>query len=305
MSPREHPDHDGLAANGDISVAYETFGPPDGMPLLLVSATEAQMLMFPEGLCRAFVEAGFQVTRFDHRDAGLSTHLDGVPAPGPLKAALRPSTAPYQLTDMAADAVAVLDDLGWPSAHVAGTSMGGMIAQTMAITHPGRTRSLTSISSTPSIRIGARPPRRILRAMKDILAAPVTDADQAARREIAIYRLMGSPGFPLDEALIADIGRRSHERRPSDPGSGRRQRAAVAASRDRRPALAALRIPALIVHGQDDLMMRPEAGRATAAAIAGSRLVSYPGMGHDLPAVLWPPVVDEIRRLAGRAEDRR
>ncbi|MCY1143709.1 alpha/beta fold hydrolase [Actinoplanes sp. Pm04-4] len=270
------------------------------MPLLLVGATETQMLMFPERLCHAFVEAGFQVTRFDHRDAGLSTHVDGVRAPGPLKAALRPSTAPYQLTDMAADAIAILDHLGRPSAHIAGSSMGGMIAQTMAITHPARIRSLTSISSTPSIRIGARPPRRVLRAMKDNLSAPVTDADQAARREVAIYQLMGSPGFPLDEDLIADIGRQSYERRPSDPESGRRQRAAVAASRDLRPALATLRTPALVIHGEDDIMMHPKAGRATAAAIPGARLISYPGMGHDLPPELWPQVVGEISHLASR-----
>jgi pimeloyl-ACP methyl ester carboxylesterase len=290
-----------FAKNGEISIAYETFGPPSGMPLLLIGATEAQMLMFPEPLCRAFVEAGFQVTRFDHRDAGLSTHLDGVPAPGPLKAALRPSTAPYRLTDMAADAVAVLDALGWESAHIAGSSMGGMIAQTLAIGHPARVRTLTSISSTPSIRIGARPPRAILRAMKDILSAPVTDADQAAHREVAIYRLMASPGFPLDEQMIADIGRRSYERRPSDPDSGRRQRAAVAASKDRRPALATLTMPALVIHGEEDVMMRPGAGRATAAAIPGARLMMCPGMGHDLPAELWPSVVDEIRRLARSA----
>jgi pimeloyl-ACP methyl ester carboxylesterase len=287
-----------LAKNGDITIAYETFGPPNGLPLLLVGATNAQMLMFPEPLCHAFVAAGFQVTRFDHRDAGLSTHLDGVPAPWPIKAVFRPSTAPYQLADMAADAVAVLDDLSWESAHVVGSSMGGMIAQALAINHPTRVRTLTSLSSTPSVRIGARPPRKVLRAMKAILSAPVTDADQAGRREVAIYRLMGSPGFPLDEKMIAEIGRRSYERHPGDPDSGRRQLAAIAASKDRRPELAALRMPALVVHGEDDIMMHPKAGRATAAAIPGARLVMYPGMGHDLPAELWPAVVEEIRRLA-------
>ncbi len=158
----------------------------------------------------------------------------------------------------------------------------GMIAQTIAIDHPA-------------------PPRRILRAMKGILAAPVTDAEQAARREVAIYRLMGSPGYPLDEQMIADIGRRSYERHPGDPEGGRRQRAAVAASPDRRPALSALAVPALVVHGEEDVMMRPKAGRATAEAIAGARLVTYPGMGHDLPAPLWPSVVGEIRRLAADA----
>jgi pimeloyl-ACP methyl ester carboxylesterase len=175
--------------------------------------------------------------------------------------------------------------------------MGGMIAQTLAIRHPERVRSLTSLSSTPSVRIGALPPRRILRAMNDLLSVPVTDADQAARREVAIYRLMGSPGYPLDEELIADIGRRSYERHPTDPEGGRRQRAAVAASRDRRPALARLRMPALVVHGEQDVMMHPRAGRATAAAIPGARLVTYPGMGHDLPAALWPSVIAELQRL--------
>ena len=289
-----------LARNADITLAYETFGPP-GRPLLLISATDAQMLMYPEELCAALTDAGFQVARFDNRDAGLSTHLTGTPAPGPVKAALRPSLAPYRLTDMADDAAAVLDALGWEAAHVVGSSMGAMIAQSLAITHPARVGSLTSISSTPSVRIGTRPPLWVLRRMTKLLSTPAGSPDEAARREVAIYRLMGSPGYPLDEQMIADIGRRAYERHPGDPASGLRQRAAIAASGDRRAALSRLRIPALVIHGDDDVMIRPKAGRATAAAIAGSRLVTCPGMGHDLPRALWPLVVEEIRRLADPA----
>ncbi|MEV6600586.1 alpha/beta hydrolase [Actinoplanes sp. NPDC051346] len=287
-----------VARNGAVEIAYEVFGPADGEPLLLVSATEAQMVMYPRDLCAALVGAGFQVVRFDNRDAGLSTHLSGRPAPAPFVAALRPSTAPYQLTDMAADAVAVLDALGWESAHVAGSSMGGMIAQTVAIGYPSRVRSLTSISSTPSVRVGARPPLKVLRAMTRLLAQPVRTAEEAAEREVAIYRLMGSPGYPLDEAMVRGIGRESYERHPSDPVSGRRQRAAVAASGDRRPALSGLRMPALVIHGDEDVMMRPKAGRATADAIPGARLVTYPGMGHDLPRARWPAVIEELRKVA-------
>ena len=135
--------HTDKARNGAVALAYETFGPPTGRPLLLVSPTDAQMLVYPDDLCAALVDAGFQVARFDNRDAGLSTHLTGVRAPAPVTAALMPWLAPYRLTDMADDAAAVLDALGWSSAHVAGSSMGGMIAQCLAITHPGRVRSLT------------------------------------------------------------------------------------------------------------------------------------------------------------------
>ncbi|MEV8507245.1 alpha/beta hydrolase [Actinoplanes sp. NPDC051475] len=286
-----------VAHNGDVAIAYEVFGPPEGRPLLLVSATDAQMVMYPRELCEALVGAGIQVVRFDNRDSGLSTHLEGRPAPAPFVAALRPSTAPYLLTDMAADAVAVLDALGWESAHVVGSSMGGMIAQAVAVAYPARVRSLTSISSTPSIRIGTRPPLKVLRAMSKLLAKPLHSAEEAAEREVAIYRLMGSPGYPLDEAMVREIGRESYERHSTDPLSGRRQRAAVAASGDRRKALAALRMPALVIHGDEDVMMRPKAGRATAAAIPGARLVTYPGMGHDLPRALWPAVIEELRVL--------
>ncbi|MBN6054252.1 alpha/beta fold hydrolase [Nonomuraea sp. RK-328] len=288
----------GTARNGDIELAYETFGPADGAPLLLISGTGVQMLIFPEDLCNALVELGFQVARFDNRDTGLSTHLTGVPAPGWLKSMIRPASAPYRLEDMAEDALAVLDALGWRSAHMVGTSLGGMIAQTLAIRHPARVRTLTSIMSTPGARIGTMPEIATLKAILKLSGMPVTSPDQAAQEAVAMKKLIGSPRYPFDEKEVAGIGRRSYERHPGSPDADARQRAAVIASGDRRRALATLRVPTLVLHGEDDPVMRLKAGRATAAAIPGARLVTYPGMGHDLPRQLWPSMLEQIRDLA-------
>jgi pimeloyl-ACP methyl ester carboxylesterase len=285
------------ARNTDIVLAYETFGPPGGVPLLLISGTGAQMLIWPEGFCTALVDGGFRVARFDNRDTGLSTHLTGAPAPGWLTAMLRPSAAPYRLADMADDALAVMDALGWPDAHVVGASLGGMIAQALAIRHPGRVRTLTSIMSTPSARIATMPTLAAIRALARAAGTPVTSPDQAADRAVALKRIIGSPGYPLDEDMVRDIAARSFQRHPDaeqDERDDQRQRAAVIASGDRRRALAGLRIPALVIHGEQDPVIRPRGGRATARAIPGARLVTYPGMGHDLPAALWPSIVGEI-----------
>ncbi|MEU7453987.1 alpha/beta fold hydrolase [Streptosporangium roseum] len=288
----------GTASHGDIELAYETFGPPDGEPLLLISGTGVQMLIFPEDLCHALVDLGFQVARFDNRDTGLSTHLADAPAPGWFTTMIRPSSAPYRLEDMAGDAVAVLDALGWESAHLVGTSLGGMIAQTLAIRHPSRVRTLTSIMSTPAARIGTMPKMATLKAILKISGMPVTSPDQAAQEAVAMKRLIGSPRYPFDEREVGDIGRRSYERHPGTPEGDARQRAAVAVSGDRRRALAKVRIPTLVLHGEDDPIIRLRAGRATADAIPGARLVTYPGMGHDLPRALWPSILDQIRSLA-------
>ncbi|MFF5208439.1 alpha/beta fold hydrolase [Streptosporangium sp. NPDC000396] len=288
----------GVAHNGDIELAYETFGTTDGAPLLLISGTGVQMLIFPEDLCNALVELGFQVARFDNRDTGLSTHLTGVPAPGWLKTMIRPSSAPYRLKDMAEDALAVLDALGWQSAHLVGTSLGGMIAQTLAILHPTRVRTLTSIMSTPAARIGTMPKIATLKAIMKLSNMPVTSPDQAAQEAVAMKKLIGSPRYPFDEKEAGDIGRRSYERHPGSPEADARQRAAVTASGDRRKALATLRIPTLVLHGEDDPVIQLKAGQATAAAIPGARLVTYPGMGHDLPRRLWPSMLEQIRALA-------
>jgi pimeloyl-ACP methyl ester carboxylesterase len=293
------------AHHGPVEIAYETFGDADGAPLLLISGTAVQMLIWPDEFCEALVQRGFHVARFDNRDTGLSTHLTGSPAPSWLKVMLRASAAPYRLSDMAGDAAAVMDALGWDSAHIVGASLGGMVAQTLAIEHPDRVRTLTSVMSTPSARIATRPQVKTIRAMIRIAGEPATSADDAARQAVAFKRAVGGPGYPIDEQLVADIARRSHERSPDNESDDARQRAAVIASGDRRPQLARLTIPTLVIHGEHDPLMRPKGGRATAAAIRGAKLVTYSGMGHDLARPLWPGIIEEICELADRAPSRR
>jgi pimeloyl-ACP methyl ester carboxylesterase len=289
------------AHNGDIAIAYETFGAAGGKPLLLFSGTGAQMIVWPEDLCAALADKGFLVARFDNRDTGLSTHLTGTPAPGWLKTMLRPSAAPYRLDDMAEDALAVMDALGWPAAHLVGASMGGMIAQVLAIRHPSRARTLTSIMSTPSSRIATMPTIAAMRALAHDGGTPRANAEQAAEAAVALKKVVGSPGYPLDEPAIRDIGRRSFERDRGAEEDDAPPRGAFIAAGARRGALAGLRMPALVIHGDQDPIIRPNGGRATAQAIPGARLVIYPGMGHDLPRALWPAILEEISALAAQA----
>ena len=215
---------------------------------------------------------------------------------------LRPSAAPYRLDDMAEDALSVMDALGWPTAHLVGASMGGMIAQILAIRYPSRVRTLTSIMSTPSSRIATMPTIAAIRALAHDAGTPVTDAEQAAEAAVALKKVIGSPGYPLDQGRP---GRRppSFERDRGAKEDAARQRAAVIASGDRRRALAALRMPVLIIHGEQDPIIRPKGGRSTAQAVPGARLVTYPGMGHDLPRALWPTILEEIAALAAQAEE--
>jgi pimeloyl-ACP methyl ester carboxylesterase len=257
------------------------------------------MLIWPDEFCATLAQRGFFVARFDNRDTGLSTHLSDAPTPSWLKAMLRPSSAPYRLSDMAGDALAVMDALGWPAAHVVGASLGGMVAQTLAIEHPDRVLTLTSIMSTPSARIATRPTIATIRAMIRIAGEPVSSAEDAARQAVAFKRAVGGSGYPIDEELVAGIALRSHERSPDNESDDARQRAAVIASGDRRGDLARLSVPALVIHGEDDPLMRPKGGRATARAIPGAKLITYAGMGHDLAPALWPAIVGEICSLAG------
>ncbi|MBM2616351.1 alpha/beta hydrolase [Actinoplanes sp. LDG1-06] len=251
-----------------------------------------QRLFWPSRFRDLLTGRGFRVATFDNRDVGQSTHLTGLGLASPLAwLSRRPG---YGLPDMAEDALAVLDDLGWPSAHVAGVSLGGMIAQLVAGTHPQRVRSLTSLSSTPSPRIG-RPHPRVLATL---LAGSAGNRDQAADQLVRIFRVIGSPGYPLEEEFIRDAAARSFDR-AHDPAGVKRQLTAVALATDRRAVLRRLRLPALVIHGDADPLVRLSGGRATARAILGSKLVVYPGMGHDLPHDLQPAIAGEIDRLAG------
>lgn len=288
-------------ANGDVELAYETVGDPEGEPLLLVMGTGGQMLSWPDGFCDLLTRRGFCVARFDNRDAGLSTHLTASGTPNQLTMLLRPAAAAvYRLEDMAGDAVAVLDALGWPSAHVVGMSQGGMIAQTLAVRYPDRVRSLTSIASSPAPRLGQPTPGTLLQVLRVANPKRVKSAEDLAQYQVELRRVTGSPGYPADEEWLREVGRRAYDRGGLDQAAVQRQTAAIAASGDRREELRQVRVPTLVLHGADDRMIRPVAGRATAGAIPGARLVTYPGMGHELPRALWPAIVDEIAALAGR-----
>lgn len=289
------------ARNGNVLLEYETFGSSGGAPLLLISGTGVQMLIWPEEFCQDLVKRGFHVARFDNRDTGGSTHLTGTPVPSMVTALLRPASAPYRLADLADDAVAVMDALGWKSAHIIGASLGGMVAQELALRHPSRVLTLTSIMSTSSARIATLPTKAAMKAIKAMGSPPIDDADDAGDRAVSFKRVVGAGGYPLDEESIRDIGRRSFLRCPNNDEDDRRQRIAVVASGDRRKRLATLSVPALVIHGEKDPVIGVKGGRSTARSIPGARLRIIPGMAHDLPSALWPELIDEIEALAQAA----
>ncbi len=284
----------GTARHGTVCLAYETLGRPGGEPMLLIMGLGMQRISWPDGFCDGLIERGFTLARFDNRDSGESTHFRG--RPSTLATLTRAaSVAPYRLSDMADDAVAVLDALGWASAHLVGVSMGAMIAQVMTIAHPDRVRTLTSIMSTPAPTVG----RPRLKAIAALARGPASTIEEAAERMVRVFRVIGSPRYPRDEEWLRDTGRRAYQR-GHDRNAVPRQLAAIRASGDRRPRLSGIRVPALVIHGDADPLVRPDGGRATAAAIPGARLVMYPGMGHDLPRELWPAMQDEIAKLAAQ-----
>ena len=294
-------DSSGTVTAGPVEIAYETFGDEGDRPLLLVMGLATQMLAWHEDLCRELVSRGFFVVRFDNRDIGLSTHLHDAPPPN-VMAALGgdTSSASYTLEDLADDAVGLLDGLGVTRpAHVVGASMGGMIAQTIAVRHPARVASLTSIMSTPSPKIG--PPTQA--AAATLFAPPATNREEAVQRALSTYRVIGSPGYPLDEQWLAGVAGEAYDR-AYDPLGVARQLLAIHASGDRTPGLRELDVPTLVVHGEDDQLVQVEGGRATAAAVPGAELLVVPGMGHNLPRELWPQLVDRITALADRADGR-
>jgi pimeloyl-ACP methyl ester carboxylesterase len=285
---------------GEIELAHQAFGDPGGRPLLLVMGLATQMLGWPDGLCEALAERGHHVVRFDNRDVGLSTHLHDAPQPD-LAAAMTGdlSSASYLLADLAHDTAGLLDALGWESAHVAGASLGGMVAQELAIRHLERVRSLTSIMSTTGDRTVGGPSEAGVGAL---LSPPATTREEAEERAVRVYRVIGSPGYELDEAALRERARRSWDR-AHDPAGAGRQLLAVLASPDRTPGLRELRVPTLVLHGAQDALVDVSGGRATAAAVPGAELVVLDGWGHDFPRALWDELADRIAAHTARAED--
>lgn len=279
-----------------IDIAYERFGDPSAPTVLLVMGMGTQLIGWPDGLCKALVQQGLHVVRFDNRDAGQSTHFAGRPD---FLAATRGdfATAVYTLSDMAADTAGLLDALGMGAAHVVGASLGGFVAQTLAIEHPARVRSLTSIMSTT----GAPDVGQLHAEARVIFSWPrPTTREEAMERAVRTMALLGSPGFPHDDAVIAQMAGRAWDR-DHDPDAIVRQAVATLASGDRTEKLRALSLPTIVIHGEDDRMCDVSGGRATAAAIPGAELITIPGMGHDLPRAVWPTITDAIARLARRS----
>ncbi len=285
-----------------IDIAYEAFGDPQAAPMLLLMGLGTQMLGWPDAFCESLARRGLYVIRFDNRDIGLSTHLTDAPLPDVRGALMgRTASASYTLSDMSADTIGLLDALGLESAHLAGASMGGMIAQTAAIEHPRRVRSLTSImSSTGDPSVG----QATQRAMAALLSPPATTRAEAIDRTVSIIDVIGSPGFELDETDLRWRTGLAYDR-SNDPVGVGRQLVAIAASGDRTAALRSLSVPALVIHGADDPLVDVSGGRATAGAIPGAELVIYEGMGHHLPRALFAEIAWRIATLAQRADAER
>jgi len=281
------------AANG-IEVEYETFGSPNDPVLLLVMGFTAQMTAWEEGFCRMLADGGRYVIRFDNRDVGRSTKLDGVEVDigGAITSWITDSPCPpvpYTLSDMSDDGLALLDALGIEHAHMVGASMGGMIVQTTGIEHPERVVTLTSImSNTGELDYGQPTPE----AMEALLTAPPTERAEYIERSVRVAKLVGSPRYH-DEAKIRARTAAAYDRSFYPEGAGR-QLAAAVASRDRADRLKQLQLPTLVIHGRADPLIQLSGGERTAELVPGANLLVFKDMGHDLPEPLWPLITDAI-----------
>ena len=288
-----------IEANG-IELCYETFGDPSGEPLLLVMGLGAQMIAWPVELCDALVDRGFHVIRYDNRDVGRSTKIADVG--GDFMSAFaaaaqgEPVEVAYRLSDMAADAVGLLDALGIDSAHVVGASMGGMIAQAIAIEHPGHVRTLTSImSTTGEPEVGQPTPE----AMQMLLRPAPTTREEAIEASLASWKVIGGPEH-FDEERVRAQAAAAYDR-CFNPAGTARQLLAIVASGSRADGLRGLDVPTLVIHGAIDPLVTPSGGRRTAELVPGAELLMLPTMGHDLPLAVLPQVVDAITALAARS----
>lgn len=280
---------------GPVTIDYTRHG--QGTPLVLIMGIGCQRIHWPEPLIERLVGRGFEVLVFDNRDIGCSTWLDKAPRPDlPMllgrRAVGMKVPAPYGLSDMAGDVAGLLDHVGWKAAHVCGVSMGGMIAQHLAIEHPERVLSLTSVMSTTGARLVSVPSQKALRAL---LSPRPTDAEAAGEWFLNFQKVVAGPAFPPDPELARSIGRRSFER-GANPAGFARHFAAILASGDRTERLKTLRVPTLVLHGDADILVPTAGGKATAAAIPGARLRIVPGWGHSLPAGIWDLLSEELHQ---------
>ncbi|MDQ3368149.1 MAG: alpha/beta fold hydrolase [Myxococcota bacterium] len=287
---------------GDVEIAYDLFG-DRGKPLVLIMGIGAQRVFWDDALCLQFRDAGFRVVRFDHRDIGESSRVDA-PVPDPRKLLARrlvgaPITAPYTLSDMAGDVAGLIEHLGFGAAHIVGVSLGGMVAQHLAIERPERVRSLTSIMSSPGGRRYLPKPS----ALRALFAPAPRTAIEAGLHAERVFTILGSTAWPVDAERLREIGSLAYARGMS-PRGFLRHFAAVLASGDRKARLRDVKAPTLVIHGSRDPMFPLRAGRDLVRMVPDATWLPIAGMGHDLPRPLWPVLVAAIARHAERAEAR-
>jgi pimeloyl-ACP methyl ester carboxylesterase len=283
---------------GGIKICYQTFGDPSGQPLLLVMGLGGPMTWWDPEFCRMLAERGFFVIRYDNRDTGRSSRVRARVTRRMLVQSFlgRGSRPPYTLDDMAGDGFDLLDHLGIDAAHVVGISMGGMIAQTMALLRPERVGSLTSIMSTTGRRtVGWQDPRLLPR----LLERRATTRDAYVASSARFWAIIGSVGYPDTKEAVLERAGETWDRGISASGVAR-QMVAILAQPDRSRRLREIDVPTLVIHGMDDKMVHVSGGRATAQAIPGAELLLVPRMGHDLPAALYDTFVDAIAQVASR-----
>jgi len=288
-----------IAHVNGIDICYEIFGDANAEPMMLIMGLGAQMIHWDDDFCRQLAARGFRVIRFDNRDIGKSSKMSGGKRLGALELLkLRflkiPVEAPYRLRDMAEDTVALMDALRIRSAHIVGASMGGMIAQEIAITFPERVRSLTSIMSTTG---NPKVPSPTREATAVLTAPPPATKEEYFARFAQTWKVLRAGSFPEEEALDPSRAARAWERGLNPAGVGRQLRA-ILASGSRKERLRQVKAPTLVIHGTVDPLVRPEGGKDTAASIPGARLVMVEGMGHALPMRMWPQVIGAIAEHA-------
>ncbi|HEX4686050.1 MAG TPA: alpha/beta hydrolase [Nocardioides sp.] len=281
-----------------VELCYRTFGDPGDEPMLLLMGLASPLIWWDPEFCSMLALHGYFVITLDNRDVGRSTKLRGKVTRSMLVRAYSGAhvRAPYSMSDMAADAFALLDHLGLESAHVVGVSMGGMIAQTMAVEQPARVRSLTSIMSTTGRRtVGWQSPRLFPALLRPLRPGREAYADSS----VAMWELIGSPGYPRPEQDTRDVANQTYDR-GINPSGTLRQMMAILTQPDRSERLHGVRVPTLVIHGLADKMVHVSGGRATAAAVPGAELLLVDGMGHDLPPELFRTFADAIHRTASR-----
>jgi len=293
---KEDTDMPVVTTNG-INIEYETFGKTSSTPLLLIMGLGVQMIFWPDGFCRSLAEKDFYVIRFDNRDVGLSSKFEEAGIPDVLTgmtAALRGEKveAPYTLEDMADDAAGLLDSLKIKKAHICGASMGGMIAQTLAAKYPQKTLSLISIMSNTGDHEQKQPEPEVLA----LLVTPAPEERGAyIRHSVEVQKKIGGKGIPCDEEWAGEIAGKSFDR-CFYPQGITRQMMAIMAGGNRKPFLAGIKAPTLVIHGSDDPLVPVENGKDTADSIPGAEILIVKGMGHDLPAGTWPQIIDGITK---------